>query len=128
MTFESSSNLVAGKTLESTIGPAEVPNTNGNVWSFGLLSVNTIVLSLVAFTDFMLLRSEAGPFGSLILMTRWKLNSTSFAVSGSPFENFRPGFMVQVYVAPLSVKAHLLAASGVGTFCPAGITSRNWYS
>ena len=96
MTCESSSSLVAGNTFESTIGPAEVPSTNGNVWSFGLFRVNTTVLSLVALTDFMFASSEDGPFGSLILTTRSKLNSTSLAVSGSPLENFRPGFIVQV--------------------------------
>ena len=63
MTLESSSSLFAGKTLESTIGPADVPSTNGKVWSFGVMRVNTTVLSSVALTDFMLPSSEAGPFG-----------------------------------------------------------------
>ena len=96
MTLLVGSSLSAGNTLESTIGPADVPSTYGQVWSLRVRRVNTTVLSSVAATDFMFASSDAGPFGSLILRIRLKENTTSLAVSGSPLENFRPGFMVQV--------------------------------
>ena len=88
MTFVSSSSLSAGKTVWSTIGPAEVPSTNGKVWSFGLFSVKTTVLSSFAATDFMLPSRDAGPFGSLIVITRLNENATSSAVRSLPLENF----------------------------------------
>ena len=96
MALASSSSLSAGNTLLSTIGPADVPRMNGQVWSFGFFSVKTTVLSLVALAETMLPSSDDGPFGSLILTMRVKENATSFAVSGSPLENFRPGFIVHV--------------------------------
>src|SRR5690348_10096434 len=121
----SGSSLSAGKTLLSTIGPADVPRANGQVWSFGFFSVNTTVLASVALTLTMLLISEAGPFGSLILLMRLNENATSLAVSGSPLENFRPGFIVHEYVVG-AVKLQLCAASGTGWVLPAGTFIRNW--
>src|SRR4051812_40929455 len=97
MAFSSASNLSAGNTLLSTIGPADVPRMNGQVWSFACRRVKTTVLSSLATADFMLPSSDQEPFGSLIFTMRVKENATSLAVSGSPLENFRPGFMVHVY-------------------------------
>src|SRR6266702_2794829 len=119
MTLSSVSSLSAGKTLLSTIGPADVPSTNGQVWSLGFFRVNTTVLASLAFTVFMLPINEAGPFGSLILLMRLYENTTSSAVSGSPLENFRPAFSLQVYSVGW-VNEQLSAASGCGALLPAG--------
>src|SRR3954469_14061678 len=125
MTSGSASSFFGGKTFESTIGPADVPRTNGQVWSFGFFRVNTTVLSSGAATDFMLPSSDDGPFGLAMSTTRWNENATSFAVSGSPLENFRPDFILQVYSVGL-VNEQLSAASGCGAFSPAGTCMRNW--
>ena len=96
MTCASASSLSAGKTLLSTIGPAEVPSTKGQVWSLGFFSVKTTVLASGAATEAMLPISEAGPFGSLILLIRLKEKTTSADVMTSPLENFWFGFSLQV--------------------------------
>src|SRR4051812_3170321 len=124
-TFASESSFFAGKTFLSTIGPAEVPRTNGHVWSLGFFSVNTTVLGSVACTPAMLPSRDAGPFGLLMSMMRWNENATSSAVSGSPLENFSPDLSLQVYSVGL-VNEQLCAASGSGAFAPAGTFIRNW--
>src|SRR5579875_1097549 len=124
-TLSSESSLFAGNTLWSTIGPAEVPSTNGHVWSFGFFSVNTTVSGPCAATLFMLPISDAGPFGLLIVRIRWKEKTTSAEVSGSPLENLRFGFSLQVYVDGV-VNEQDCAASGCGALAPAGTLMRNW--
>ena len=83
------------------------------------------MLSSGAATDFMFASSEAGPFGLLILTTRWNENATSLAVSGSPLENFWPGLILQVYSVGL-VNEHDWAASGCGVVLPGGMSIRYW--
>src|SRR4051794_1441815 len=124
MTLLSSSSLSAGKTLLSTIGPAEVPRMNGQVWSFGLFRVKTTVLSSLAVTDFMFPMSDAGPFGSLIVRTRLYEKTTSLAVIVSPLENFWLSLRMQVYSVGC-VNEQLFAASGWGLLSPAGTFMRN---
>src|SRR5882724_1337377 len=123
MTLSSASSLSAGNTLESTIGPADVPRIWAQVWSSPFFSLNTTVLSSEAVADTMLASSEAGPFGSLILTMQ--VNATSFAVSGSPLENLRPGFILHVYSVGW-VNEHDSAASGCGVLPPGGMVIRYW--
>ncbi len=87
--------------------------------------MNTTVVGSVALTSVMFAISEAGPFGSLIFTMRLNENATSLAVSGSPLENLRPDFIVQVYCVG-RVNEQLLAASGTGALPPAGTFIRNW--
>jgi hypothetical protein len=107
------------------MGPADVPSTNGHVWSLAFFRVKTTVSVPLASTLDMFAMSEAGPFGSLILLIRLKEKTTSLAVSGSPLANLRPDFRVQVYSVGV-LKSHFSAASPTGLVPPGGTFIRNW--
>src|SRR3954468_15921253 len=117
MTLLSASLVFAGKTFGSTIVAASVHRTCGQVLSCWFSVMTT--LSPSAFTLCSGLRSPDGPLTSLMRCIRWNEKTTAFASSGSPLENFRFGFMVQVYVA-VALKSHDDAASGTGVVWPAG--------
>src|SRR5437660_1034189 len=118
----SGSSLSAGKTLESTIAPAAVPRT----WfhnELPLASVKTTVVSSGVVTTgagWVPMRLD-GPFGSAILTTRSIDHLTSLLVSGSPLENFRPGFSLQVQTLKSVDEVQPVAASGT-SFCVASST------
>ena len=110
MILSSASFLAAGKTFESTIAPAPVEMMKFHS-VLGDARWKTTVVSSTA-SVFTLASRLAGPEGSLILRTRSKENFTSVAVSGSPFENFRPGLSLQVQVLKSAEGSQDSAASG----------------
>src|SRR5437764_10889791 len=110
MILLSASFLAAGKTFESTMAPAPVEMMKFHS-AFGFLRWNTTVVGSGASVVTFCSRLD-GPLGSLILMTRSNENFTSCDVSGSPLENFKPGFSLQVQVFRSFDGSHEVAASG----------------
>src|SRR6516225_6728023 len=83
-TLASGCNADEGNTLWSTMAPAAVVSTYGHVAS-AAFNVNVTVLP-TADTLFIGASRLEGPFGLAILSTRWKLKTTSWPVTASPFE------------------------------------------
>src|SRR3954451_13079257 len=116
--------LSAEKTCSSTIGPAGLESTCGNVWSFGTFSLKTTVVLSGVETLSRFASSDAGPFGSLILIWRSNVNLTSDEVRSWPLANLRPGFSLTVYSVG-DVKSALSAMSGLTSGLPYGVFRRN---
>ena len=99
----SASSLSAGKTLWSTIGPAGLDSTCGNVWSFAALRWKTTVVGSGASVEARFDRSDEGPLPpsaplAPIACTRSNENLTSVEVRSSPLANLSPGLSFTVYV------------------------------
>ncbi len=109
-------SLSALNDCSSTIGPAGLDSTCFNVTSFFTLEWNTTVVSSLASTELMLASRDAGPFSSLILVTRSKENFTSDAVRSWPFANFNPFFSFTVNSVPSALHEPSSAAMSGDSF------------
>ncbi len=116
-------SFVALKTSSSTIGPAGLESTCGQVWS-AWSRLNTTVVSSGVSMLLRLASSDCGPFSLLIFSSRSNENFTSLEVSLLPFANSSPSLRVTSYVVGF-VNSAFVAMSGSTSGLPTGVFIRN---